>query len=56
MSVIITTRNRLSLLKEAIDSVLSQTYKNVELIVVSDNSSDGTDEYCNSLYNIHLCP
>ena len=56
MSVIITTRNRLSLLKEAIDSVLSQTYKNVELIVVSDNSSDGTDEYCKSLNNITFVP
>ena len=56
VSVIITTRNRLCLLKKAIDSVLSQTYKNIELIVVSDNSSDGTDEYCKSLNNITFVP
>ena len=47
VTAIITTHNRLPLLKRAIDSVIDQTYSNIELIVVSDNSTDGTVEYCN---------
>ena len=46
VSVIITTHNRLDLLKKAIDSVRNQSYKNFELIVVDDASIDGTKEYC----------
>lgn len=46
VTAIITTHNRLPLLKRAIDSVQSQTYTNIELIVVDDGSTDGTREYC----------
>ena len=46
VTAIITTHNRLELLKRAIDSVFTQTYKNIELIVVDDASTDGTSEYC----------
>lgn len=49
VSVIITTRNRLDLLKRAIDSVMAQTYQSIECIVVDDASSDGTEEYCLAL-------
>lgn len=44
ISAIITTHNRVDLLGRAINSVLSQTYSDIELIVVSDGSTDGTDE------------
>lgn len=47
VSAIITTHNRRDLLKRAIDSVLVQTYPNIELIVVDDASDDGTSEVCN---------
>lgn len=42
VSVIITTQNRSSLLNRAIKSVLNQTYKNIEIIIVDDASSDDT--------------
>lgn len=49
VSAIITTHNRINLLKRAIESVLNQTYPNIELIVVDDASNDGTEVYCNNL-------
>ena len=42
VSVIIPTFNRKEFCKKAVDSVINQTYKNYELIVVDDCSSDGT--------------
>lgn len=48
VSAIITTHNRLELLKRAVESVYAQTYPDIELIVVDDASTDGTKEYCAS--------
>jgi len=42
VSLIITTYNRSNFLCRAIESALSQTYKNIEIIVVDDNSTDNT--------------
>ena len=42
VSVIIPTYNRLGLVEQAIDSALGQTFRDLEIIVVDDGSSDGT--------------
>lgn len=47
VSAVITTHNRKDLLLLAIQSVLNQTYKNIECIVVDDASTDGTKEILN---------
>ncbi|QBQ96700.1 glycosyltransferase [Paraburkholderia pallida] len=44
VSVYIPTKNRLVLLKRAINSVFEQTYPRIELIVADDGSTDGTRE------------
>lgn len=51
VSVIIPTYNRKNIIKRAIDSVLKQTYKNIELIIVDDCSTDGTMEEIQKYYN-----
>ena len=44
ISIVIPTYNRASVIKTSIDSILKQTYDNIEIIVVDDASSDNTDE------------
>ena len=43
VSVYLPTRNRAALLREAADSVLSQTWRDFELLIVNDASDDDTD-------------
>lgn len=54
VSVVIPTFNRAHSLGRAIDSVLGQTYADLELIVVDDGSSDGTAELMRSFTDPRL--
>lgn len=48
VSIIIPVYNGQNYIKEAIDSALNQTYKNIEIIVVNDGSIDDTEKICKS--------
>lgn len=48
ISVIITTFNRATFLKKAVESVLSQTYPDFELLILDNSSTDNTEEVVKS--------
>ena len=50
VTVIIPTYNRVNFISRAIDSVLNQTYSNIELIIVDDGSIDGTKDLIREKY------
>lgn len=52
VTIYMPTYNRLGLLKRAVSSVLSQTYKDLELLIVDDGSTDGTSEYLEALSSV----
>lgn len=53
ISIVTPTRNYLRFLPDAVESVLSQSYPNKELIVIDACSSDGTVEYLESQKREH---
>jgi len=56
VSVCIPTYNRKDYLKEALESVFAQTYKDYEVIIVDDGSTDGTDQMIKEAgYNVRYC-
>ncbi|MBO7612155.1 MAG: glycosyltransferase family 2 protein [Elusimicrobia bacterium] len=49
ISVILPTYNRAHLIKRSVESILNQTYQNIELIIIDDGSTDNTKEVIESL-------
>ena len=49
ISVIITVYNNKESLKDCILSVISQTYRNIEIIIVDDGSTDSSSRLCDEL-------
>lgn len=49
ISVIMPVHNGEKYIKEAIDSIINQTYKNIELIIIDDCSTDQTADIINKI-------
>ncbi|MBQ3626084.1 MAG: glycosyltransferase family 2 protein, partial [Synergistaceae bacterium] len=49
LSVIIPAYNTAKFLNKCVESVVNQTYKNIEIIIVDDGSSDSTSQICDEL-------
>jgi hypothetical protein len=56
VSLIIPTWNRRAMLASAIDSALHQTYRNLEILVVDDGSTDDTAEYLVKQFGLPSAP
>ena len=54
VSIVVTTYNRVELLPETLESILSQTFVDFELIVVDNVSDDGTREYVTGLTDLRI--
>lgn len=58
ISVLVTSYNYERYIRQTLDSVLAQTYKNYEVIIVDDGSTDNSvtviDEYVKKYKNFHL--
>ncbi|MBE5806630.1 MAG: glycosyltransferase family 2 protein [Clostridiales bacterium] len=50
ISIIIPSYNRKDLISKSIDSILKQTYENIEIIIIDDGSTDGTEQYIKETY------
>ncbi|QQR82384.1 glycosyltransferase family 2 protein [Candidatus Campbellbacteria bacterium] len=54
VSIIITTYNRALTLHKALESVLKQTYSDIEVLVVDDGSTDGTGEFMRTMTDFRV--
>jgi teichuronic acid biosynthesis glycosyltransferase TuaG len=54
VSVIMAAFNAATYIKESIQSVIDQTYKNWELLIVNDGSKDKTEEIINSFHDSRI--
>jgi glycosyltransferase involved in cell wall biosynthesis len=55
VSVIIPNFNHVAFLKDRIESVLNQSYQNIEIIILDDNSRDGSQDIINFYCKKYSC-
>ena len=56
ISICTPTYNRAHFLKESINSAISQNYKNIEIVIVDDGSTDNTEEVVKEIMNKSQIP
>ena len=49
ISIVVPVYNVRQYIEKCIDSIINQTYKNLEIILVDDGSTDGSGELCDEL-------
>ncbi len=49
VSIVMAVYNSMPYLPAAVESILNQTFKDFEFIIINDCSTDGSAEYLNSL-------
>ncbi|MDE7258904.1 MAG: glycosyltransferase, partial [Lachnospiraceae bacterium] len=49
ISVIVPVYNSIDCLKKCVRSICAQTYENLEILLIDDGSTDGTDKLCDKL-------
>lgn len=49
ISIIIPVYNVKKYLNDCIQSVINQTYNNLEIILIDDGSTDGSGDYCDEI-------
>lgn len=54
VSIIIPVYNGEKYIKKCVESVMDQTYKKIEIIVLNDGSRDNTEKICTELKNEDL--
>ena len=52
ISIIVPVYNTAEYIEECIQSILSQSYNEIELILVNDGSTDGSGEICKKYENL----
>ncbi len=51
ISIIVPVYNVKNYLEQCLNSLANQTYKNIEVLLVNDGSTDGSDKICEKVFS-----